>query len=105
LRAPLLPPEVDGDLMIFESLENADAQSTGLTAGCRSSSRRTRKSNAIPDANFGADSPLSAGLTANLRTAVIRMLIEIGPRPQASSATRGRLKRPIPDICTTSMWR
>ena len=36
----------------------------------------------------GANSPLSAASTASFRTAVIRTLIEIGPSPRASSATR-----------------
>ena len=43
---------------------------------------------AIPDASSGASSPLSAASTASFRTAVIRTLIEIGPSPRASSATR-----------------
>jgi hypothetical protein len=41
-----------------------------------------------PDASSGASGPLSAVSTASLRTAVTRTLIEIGPSPWASSATR-----------------
>jgi hypothetical protein len=43
---------------------------------------------AIPDTNSGASRPLSAAWTANFRTAVMRTLIEIGPSPRASRATR-----------------
>ena len=44
----------------------------------------------MPLANSGANRPLSAASTANLRTAVIRTLIETAPRPRASRATRQR---------------
>ena len=49
---------------------------------------RTPFMRAIPDASSGASKPLSAASTASFRTAVIRTLIEIGPSPRASSATR-----------------
>jgi len=39
-------------------------------------------------AAYGASSPLSAASTASFRTAVRRTLIEIGPSPRTSSATR-----------------
>jgi hypothetical protein len=45
----------------------------------------------MPAANSGASSPLSAASTASLRTAVMRTLIEIEPRPRASRATRQAL--------------
>jgi len=45
----------------------------------------------IPLASSGASSPLSEASTANLRTAVIRTLIETAPSPRASSATRQAL--------------
>ncbi len=45
----------------------------------------------MPLANSGASRSLSAASTANLRTAVIRTLMETEPRPRASKATRQAL--------------
>src|ERR1035437_10174184 len=46
---------------------------------------------AMPAANSGASSPLSAASAASFRTAVIRTLMETDPRPRVSRATRQAL--------------
>ena len=46
---------------------------------------------AMPAANSGASSPLSAASAASFRTAVIRTLMLTEPRPRASSVTRQAL--------------
>ena len=47
----------------------------------------------MPAASSGASSPLSAASTASFRTAVIRTLIEIGPRPLGAKSSRSSKPR------------